>query len=124
MSPDDYQRLAMVPASKTNLRDLNTWISLAETFEEQDNRASILMAALGLTGESGEVADILKKVVFHGHDLDKAKLKAELGDVLWYVARLASALDLSLSDIMQHNIDKLQARYPEGFNSEASRNRK
>ena len=78
---------------------------------------------LGLAGESGEVADLVKKFLGHGHGLDLTKVSKELGDVLWYVAGLANVLGLSLSDIAEQNIAKLQARYPEGFTEEASKNR-
>lgn len=78
---------------------------------------------LGLTGEAGETADYIKKVLLHGHSLDKQKLARELGDVLWYVALGASTLQMSLSEIAQINIDKLKKRYPEGFSEERSINR-
>lgn len=79
--------------------------------------------ALGLAGEAGEVADLLKKHLFHGHPLDRDKLKDELGDVLWYVATLATTLGIGLDEVAEHNINKLRARYPEGFDHERSLNR-
>lgn len=79
--------------------------------------------ALGLAGESGEVADIIKKHVGHGHELDKAKLVSELGDVLWYIARLASVAGFTLDTVATGNIAKLKKRYPDGFSPEASKNR-
>ncbi len=78
---------------------------------------------LGLAGESGEVCDLIKKYLGHGHELDVEKLKLELGDVLWYIAGLAHVLGLSLPGVAKANIAKLQARYPEGFTEEASKNR-
>lgn len=75
---------------------------------------------MGLAGEAGEVCDYLKKVVFHGHDLDKDKLCDELGDVLWYLANLADALGVPLADVANNNIAKLKKRYPEGFDSNRS----
>lgn len=81
---------------------------------------------LGLAGESGEVADLVKKLLGHGHPIDdaaRAKLRKEIGDVLWYVAKLSHHLDFSLDEIAQENIDKLRARYPEGFSTERSLNR-
>lgn len=78
---------------------------------------------LGITGEAGEVADLIKKHIGHGHDLDVNKLKLELGDVLWYVSGLAHVLGLSLSEIAEANLAKLNKRYPHGFSSEASKNR-
>lgn len=85
--------------------------------------ASLAVLALGVAGEAGEVADIVKKVVGHGHELDRDKLRKELGDVLWYVATLSRALELDLSDVAGANIEKLLARYPDGFSAERSRNR-
>lgn len=79
--------------------------------------------AMGLSGESGEVTDELKKVIYHGHDLDVEKIEKELGDVMHYVSGLASMLDLSLEDIAKKNIEKLKTRYPNGFNKEDSINR-
>ena len=76
--------------------------------------------ALGLTGEAGEVADMIKKSVFHRHELDTEKLMKELGDVLWYVAAICSKLEWTLEDVMQMNIKKLMARYPDGYSSTAS----
>lgn len=76
--------------------------------------------ALGLVGEAGEVADLVKKEVGHGHPEDVAKVRDELGDVLWYVACLADAYGLALGDIAGRNIAKLRARYPDGFTTAAS----
>lgn len=73
--------------------------------------------ALGIAGEAGEVADLLKKHLFHGHELDRAKLTKELGDVLWYVAALSDVFGLRLSDVATVNVDKLRKRFPTGFSS-------
>lgn len=82
---------------------------------------AILEAALGLNGEAGEVADLVKKSVFGGHPLDREKLILKLGDVLWYIAEAASGLDTTLDEIMGRNIAKLEARYPTGkFSTEDS----
>ncbi len=90
---------------------------------DQAPEQTLLNAVLGLNGEAGEVADILKKHLHHSHPLDITKLRDELGDVLWYVAQAADALGIHLSDIMQGNLDKLQRRYPDGFSPEASLHR-
>ena len=87
------------------------------------DQARLAIAGLGLAGEAGEVVDYLKKVVGHGHKLDKDKLVKELGDVLWYVAEICSEINADMSDVAQQNIDKLKARYPDGFSSERSINR-
>lgn len=74
----------------------------------------------GLNGEAGECIDILKKVEFQGHPFDREKMLEELGDVLWYVAQTATGLGVPLEDIALRNIDKLKARYPDGFDPERS----
>lgn len=79
--------------------------------------------AIGLAGEAGEVADTIKKAVFHRHGLDRNELIKELGDVLWYVAALCTKIDASMGYVMQQNIDKLKKRYPAGYSAEASINR-
>lgn len=83
----------------------------------------LMVATLGLAGESGEVADLVKKHIGHGHELDLYALEKELGDVLWYVAEICTALDLELSEVARANISKLKARYPEGFTTDRSINR-
>lgn len=77
-------------------------------------------AALGLAGEAGEFADQIKKVSFQGHALDPQHLSEEVGDILWYCALAAKALDRDLADIARENIEKLTRRYPNGFEQERS----
>lgn len=88
------------------------------------DRCSLLHAALGLTGEAGEFAELIKKFHYHGHSLDATKAIKELGDILWYVAYAATTLNVTLDDVAQRNLDKLRARYPDGFSAKASINRK
>ena len=83
----------------------------------------LVVGALGLSGESGEVTDHVKKIVFHGHEIDRQAMMKELGDVLWYIAYLLDTLDLDMSDVLEKNITKLRARYPDGFSEQRSRNR-
>ena len=78
---------------------------------------------MGLNGESGEVIDIVKKHMFQGHELDKEKIKKELGDVMWYVAEVCEALDLNLDEVMEGNIEKLRKRFKDGFTVNESINR-
>ncbi len=108
MTLNGYQRKAM----RTN------------TAQGKDDVMSLLNYALGTAGEAGEVADIIKKHAFHGHNLNKGDLVSELGDVLWYVSQLAMMLEVNLSDIAENNITKLEARYPDGFSKTDSINRK
>ena len=83
----------------------------------------VLNGALGLCGESGEFADILKKHYFQGHPIDKEHMAKELGDILWYIAIAADAIGYDLETIAIMNDRKLLARYPNGFESEKSLNR-
>ena len=86
-------------------------------------RDVLLNGVMGLCGESGECIDLVKKHLHQGHELDKAKLCKELGDVAWYLAEVAYALDLSLEEVLRGNLDKLKKRYPQGFSPEKSINR-
>jgi len=77
----------------------------------------LLTAAIGLSSESGEFIEIVKKAVFQGKPLDtdvQFHLKRELGDIMWYVANACRTLDLTLDDIISENVNKLKARYPGG----------
>ena len=80
-------------------------------------------AAYGLNGEAGEVIDILKKHEFQGHNLDTDALVKELGDVAWYLALACTAMGITMSDVLERNIDKLRKRYPAGFDPDKSINR-
>jgi NTP pyrophosphatase (non-canonical NTP hydrolase) len=71
--------------------------------------------AMGVCGEAGEVSELLKKHLFHGHPLDRNELEKELGDIMFYVAGLCTLYDLKLSDVCTKNHEKLLKRYPEGF---------
>ena len=103
MNANEYQKLAMTTLNP----------SLSE-------REILLNGVMGLCGESGEAIDIVKKHLFHGHELDREKLIKELGDVAWYLAETATALGVDLEEILRTNIEKLKKRYPEGFDSEKS----
>ena len=88
------------------------------------NRKDVLInGVMGLCGESGEAIDIVKKHLHQGHPLDKEKLAKELGDIAWYLAETAYALDIPLEQILRMNLEKLKNRYPEGFSTERSMNR-
>jgi NTP pyrophosphatase (non-canonical NTP hydrolase) len=100
MTVNEYQKLAMVT--------LNPALSKKDV---------LINGVMGLCGESGEAIDIVKKHLAQGHELDKAHLAKELGDIAWYLAETATALDLNLEDVFQANIDKLKKRYPEGFDA-------
>lgn len=103
MKVNEYQTLAMIT--------LNPQLS---------KKDALINSVMGLCGESGEAIDIVKKWMAQGHELDKEHLAKELGDIAWYLAEAATALDISLEDIFQSNINKLKQRYPEGFEVERS----
>ena len=103
MTVNEYQKLAMT--------------TLNRSLSQKD---ILVNAVMGLCGESGEATDIVKKHLFQGHDLDKEKLAKELGDIAWYLAEAATALDMNLEDIFKANIEKLKLRYPEGFDANRS----
>lgn len=103
MTINEYQKLAMT------------------TLNPALNKKDVLInGVMGLCGESGEAIDIVKKWLAQGHELDKQKLAKELGDIAWYLAETATALDLDLEEVFASNIDKLRKRYPEGFDSQRS----
>lgn len=82
-----------------------------------------LNGALGLTGEAGEIADMVKKHLFQGHPIDFEHMAKELGDVAWYIALTAHAIGNDLETILQMNVDKRRKRYPNGFEAERSLHR-
>lgn len=106
MTVNEYQKLAMTT--------LNPAL---------DRKDVLINGVMGLCGESGEAIDIVKKWLAQGHELDREKLAKELGDIAWYLAETAWALDIPLEDILQANIDKLKKRYPEGFDPRRSLHR-
>lgn len=91
--------------------------------KHEDKRLAFANWSMGLAGEAGELVDMIKKVIFHQHAMNPAAIGKELGDVLWYAAVLAHEVGLDLGDIAQQNLEKLQARYPNGFDPERSKNR-
>ena len=103
MTINEYQALAMTT--------LNPALSKKDV---------LINSVMGLCGESGEAIDIVKKWLAQGHELDRAHLAKELGDIAWYLAEAATALEIPLEDILQANLDKLKKRYPDGFNAQNS----
>ena len=103
MTINEYQKLAMTTQNP----------ALSE-------RDVLLNGVMGLCGESGEAIDIVKKWLMQGHELDREHLVRELGDVAWYLAEAATALELPLEDILRANLEKLERRYPGGFSTEKS----
>ena len=92
-------------------------------FDIADRDIMLVWNAIGLAGEAGEVAEHIKKGVFHQHGVDRDKLAKEIGDVLWYAAAICTKIGIDLGDVMQANIDKLKLRYPAGYSSGDSKRR-
>lgn len=88
-----------------------------------DETEAAVVGALGLSGETGETVDLIKKMIFHGHDVAQEKVKEELGDILWYIAHMCTTFSMTLAEVMEYNVQKLHSRYPKGFSHEASRDR-
>ena len=95
--------------------------------EDDCNLSQLLTAALGLTAESGEFTEIVKKIILQGKPYNEDNvfhMKRELGDICWYIAQACMALDTSFDEIIEMNVDKLKARYPGGeFDVHKSENR-
>ncbi len=99
---------------KEAMKKLNTALSRKDV---------LINGVMGLCGESGEAIDLVKKHLHQGHPLDKEKLAKELGDIAWYLAETAYALDIPLEKILRDNLEKLAKRYPEGFDTVRSMDR-
>lgn len=121
MTGNEYQKLAMRTNDGNSLKRLT---SAMMECEEKCDLPGILNGCLGLAGESGEFCDMIKKWVFHRKPLDEEHAKKELGDCCWYIAEIAFSFGWNLDEILQMNVDKLIARYPDGFSAELSNHRK
>ena len=138
MTGNEYQKLAM----RTNdgqctqrLRNKADSIELYREYLDYDlpevgigtemdvDLGGIINGLFGLSGEVGELTDMVKKWIFHEKELDEDHAKKELGDVMWYIAMICESFGWSLDEIMQMNIDKLKKRYPDGFDTERANNR-
>ena len=102
-------------------------VRLRELYSEGLSVERLLTAAVGMSAESGEFTEVVKKMIFQGKPVNEENLfhlKRELGDVMWYVAQACMALDTSFDEIVEMNVEKLKARYPGGeFDVYKSENR-
>ena len=119
MTGNEYQQLAMRTNDELNTTRLTNAIFDCHTI----TTAQLINGVLGLTGEAGEVSDLVKKGIFHEKGIDLEHLKKELGDCAWYLAMICDACGFTLDDVMQTNINKLKARYPQGFDTYRANNR-
>lgn len=125
MTASEYQNLAMRTNDHKATDRLQDKVDMIDFFKqakadrptEKYDLGGILNACLGLSGEVGEFNDMVKKWVFHEKELDIDHAKKEAGDICWYLAMLCESFGWSLDEIMQMNVDKLKARYPEGFDT-------
>lgn len=131
MTINEYQKLALrteAPKDVYTARGdvLRAFMMSRGSMKLQDVQGvmRLLEGLMGLNGEAGEAVDILKKVLFQGHKLDREHIAFELGDICWYLALAADAIGYDLETIMKMNIEKLQARYPDGFEVDKSVHRK
>ena len=125
MTINEYQELAMRTNDGRSNERLLVTLSVEKMIDTGHNIdvGSVLQACLGLSGEVGEFNDMIKKWIFHEKELDVEHLKKECGDIMWYVALMCHACKWDMDEIMQINIDKLKARYPEGFDVDRANNR-
>nr|WP_270551488.1 nucleoside triphosphate pyrophosphohydrolase family protein [Dorea longicatena] len=130
MNANKYQKLAMRTndgkASDRLIGKMQEYdMKFANDHSDNDcvDIGGIFNACLGLSGEVGEFNDMIKKWVFHEKELDMEHAKKEAGDILWYVVMLCESFGWNMEEIMQMNVDKLKARYPEGFDVERANNR-
>ena len=130
IDPQKYAEFVDAVTSKES-KDYISFNSRCFELQSGDNGVPIerlLTAALGMSAEAGEFTEIIKKMVFQGKPVNEENLfhlKRELGDVMWYVMQACMALDVSLDEVIEMNIDKLKSRYPGGeFDAHYSENRK
>lgn len=107
MTPQEFREATLAISSARDDTSLDT------------ESGRFALYALGLAGEAGEIVDEVKKLLFHGKELSSDTMLKEAGDVLWYLDRLLMMFDAELGDAMQANVDKLRARYPNGWDAAA-----
>lgn len=95
-------------------RDAN-YEKVSDRLGSDDTLLRLLHAGIGMSGETGEILDTLKKSMMYGKEIDTVNLKEECGDVLWYMAIMLDTIGISFEEVMQSNVDKLAKRYPKGF---------
>lgn len=110
---DDPVFLHIATPHSMNMRDYQA--NAMRTARGMEDPSSLANWGLGLAGEAGEVVELIKKSLYHGKVLDKSELAKELGDVMWYVAAIATQTGLDLDAIAETNVSKLAMRYPNGF---------
>jgi NTP pyrophosphatase (non-canonical NTP hydrolase) len=127
----DFDKYALFVDGVTSdpSKDYKSFLDSIEYLDgEGSNVQRLLTAAVGISAEGGEFMEIVKKMLFQGKPWDEHNRKhliIELGDVMWYVMQACKALDVSLDEVVEGNVDKLKKRYPGGeFNVYQSENRR
>lgn len=131
MKANEYAELAMRTNDGRCTERLEDWEKIRTgtlnrsdaIIEEAIDAGEVINACLGLSGEVGELNDMIKKWIFHMSEIDREHLKKETGDICWYIALFCHSMNFSLEEIMEKNIEKLRKRYPEGFDTAKSNNR-
>lgn len=106
--------------------NFNTYQKLAQNTAGFQDRSEerLVCAVLAMAGEVGELANHVKKGIWHGHGIDREYVLEECGDIMWYLAEVCTSMGIHMDNVAEFNIDKLRERYPTGFSEEASINRK
>jgi len=109
-------------------KEKDSFLKRVDELSNNINVPRLLTAAIGLNDESGEFASLVKKIVFHGKELNEENIlhmKKELGDIMWYLANACIALNIkSFDEIIDLNMEKLRARYGDSFSVEKSEKRR
>jgi NTP pyrophosphatase (non-canonical NTP hydrolase) len=123
MTGNEYQELAM--RTNDNKATFRASKKLTENFfaDQKPDIGEILNASLGLSGEVGELNDMIKKWIFHEKELDVEHVEKEIGDICWYIAMICESFGFAMDEVLQMNIEKLKARYPDGFDTVRANNR-
>ena len=125
MTGGDYQMHAM--RTNDSKSDNRLHLAMIQAMADERKLGDLMNGLLGLSGETGELIDLFKKMIFHGAPWDEEHeehAKRELGDVLWYIALICHSMNWDMDEIMEKNIEKLKERYPDGFDTEKSNHRK
>lgn len=107
-----------VKRDRPNLDYLPIVDQLAGKIYQKPNLIRLIHASMGMSGETGEITDTIKKNLMYDKPVDTENLKEECGDVLWYMAIMLHELGSSFEEIMEQNVAKLLKRYPNGFTEE------
>ena len=127
VDPNKYQEFvdAVTSNESKNYYDFAQRIAILQDQDFPTER--LLTAAVGMSAESGEFTEVIKKIIFQGKPVNEENLfhlKRELGDIMWYVMQACMGLDITLDEVIEMNVDKLVKRYPGGeFDVHYSENR-